>query len=1057
MSTGQAVGGVVGAVAGFAIAGPTGALYGAQLGMAAGGYLDPPEGPTQEGPRLSDLRVQTSTYGANIPRVYGTVATSGNVFWLENNKLKEVVKKKKSGGKGGGSSVTTKTYSYFATFAVGLCQGPIDGVRRIWVGADLMYDSASTDLETAFTTGKVSKYFTVYNGSDTQLPDSRMQADIGAANCPAYRGLAYIVVKDLPLAKYGNSLAGAQIRVEVQGAAGFVSAVVGEVLADRELDSFGSTCMSYFDSNGTAHLFSNGVYFRKGLTGSQERVAQIVPPISSNMAQSHCTTEPLMVVIDYPYHKVYNSVGALVAKIGEPHIISAVSYINGYYYFSDGRGYAISPGYAGETRVYEFSYAPQIDSVVTPVTQVYSGDYSLGSTIDDIYPIDGAYFCLTKDMNLQKRDASFAVLWSHDMAALYSLSGGAGWGGGDRYMIRANDAESCILFRHSLDAIYRATESGVTNLSAAGLSTGFYEYGGLGGATLSGDTLISCTVGVDPGPAQIRFVSLNSTTTGVVTLGEIVETEALLSGILLGPDLDLDDLTQPVAGYIVPKAGSIRSAIEPLRSAWPFDLIQSGYKLKAIPRGQSSVADAAVGDLGTDEQLRQSREMDIQLPQRVTVRYLDSGRAYDTNEQSTSRDNTESVNVSILDLPIVMSADQAAQVSERLIRLYMMERTEFTFTLPPTYGDLEPGDVVTITASYGVFELRLVTINYTSTGELKCTGRPNNPSTYTSTVTGDSGLQDPDTITVEGGSTALLIDCAVVDESVQDAPGFILAMYGASSGWSGGTLYRSADGNTWDDLQGVVGSVPAGVALNSLAAHDGHLIDLGSTLSVQLYAGDLESVTESQMLNGANIAAYGINGRWEIIRFMNAVLEIDGTYTLSGLWRGDRGTEWATGLHEDYDQFALISDADAAFIGTSSDQIGVSRDYRAITGGADIDSALTQTFTYAGENLECLSGVQAKGVRASGDLTITWQRRTRVGGAWRSYVDASLGEAVEAYQIDIYNGPSVVRTISTSTTSATYSAADQTTDFGSPQASIDVKIYQMSAAVGRGHPLEVTL
>jgi len=41
-SGGQVLGGVVGAVAGFFLGGgPTGAVYGAQIGMMAGGYLDP--------------------------------------------------------------------------------------------------------------------------------------------------------------------------------------------------------------------------------------------------------------------------------------------------------------------------------------------------------------------------------------------------------------------------------------------------------------------------------------------------------------------------------------------------------------------------------------------------------------------------------------------------------------------------------------------------------------------------------------------------------------------------------------------------------------------------------------------------------------------------------------------------------------------------------------------------------------------------------------------------------------------------------------------------------
>lgn len=110
MSTGQIIGGVVGAAAGFFLPG-VGFAIGAQVGLMIGGYLDPPKGPTVTGPRLSDLTVQTSTYGAVIPRLYGTIAVTGNIFWLEGNKLKETVHKTKSGGKGGGSKTTTQTYT----------------------------------------------------------------------------------------------------------------------------------------------------------------------------------------------------------------------------------------------------------------------------------------------------------------------------------------------------------------------------------------------------------------------------------------------------------------------------------------------------------------------------------------------------------------------------------------------------------------------------------------------------------------------------------------------------------------------------------------------------------------------------------------------------------------------------------------------------------------------------------------------------------------------------------------------------------------------------------
>jgi hypothetical protein len=89
----------------------------------------------------------------------------------------------------------------------------------------------------------------------------------------------------------------------------------------------------------------------------------------------------------------------------------------------------------------------------------------------------------------------------------------------------------------------------------------------------------------------------------------------------------------------------------------------------------------------------------------------------------------------------------------------------------------------------------------------------------------------------------------------------------------------------------------------------------------------------------------------------------------------------------------------------------------------------------------------------SGDWGFTWTRRSRVGGAWTSGTSVPLGEASEAYELDILNGlGAVVRTISVTSPTATYSAADQTSDFGSPQTSLDVVLYQISATVDRGFP-----
>jgi hypothetical protein len=92
------------------------------------------------------------------------------------------------------------------------------------------------------------------------------------------------------------------------------------------------------------------------------------------------------------------------------------------------------------------------------------------------------------------------------------------------------------------------------------------------------------------------------------------------------------------------------------------------------------------------------------------------------------------------------------------------------------------------------------------------------------------------------------------------------------------------------------------------------------------------------------------------------------------------------------------------------------------------------------------------------DLAITWVRRTRHGGAWRDLVDVPLNEASEAYEVDVLDGAGeVVRTLPSTTPSVVYTADDQVADFGAPQSSIDIAVYQLSAAVCRGFAGRATL
>lgn len=195
---------IAGAVIGSVIPG-VGTAVGAMIGGAIGGALF---APTIKGPRLTDLTVTASTYGNEIPRLYGTMRLAGNVIWSAG--IKET-KKKKSAGKGGAKQTT---YTYSCSFAVAFCQGPVDKVLRIWADSKVIEVSGFRGLTGAaigdFIAAKFGKKSGVkvrfYAGDDEQLPDSVIETTLGAGNAPAYRGLCYLVFENLPLEDYGNRI-----------------------------------------------------------------------------------------------------------------------------------------------------------------------------------------------------------------------------------------------------------------------------------------------------------------------------------------------------------------------------------------------------------------------------------------------------------------------------------------------------------------------------------------------------------------------------------------------------------------------------------------------------------------------------------------------------------------------------------------------------------------------------------------------------------------------------------------------------------------------------------
>lgn len=1071
-STGQILGTVVGAVVGYFVP-VVGWAAGAAIGGAVGGAIDPPKGPKIEGPRLNDLSVQTATYGAVIPRVYGTVALMGNIFWLENNQLQERSKTESQGGKGGGGGAESTTYSYYATFAVGLCEGPIAGVRRIWVGSKLIYDAGSDDISTIIASNESAGLFTIHTGSDTQLPDDRMQATLGVANTPAYRGLAYVVFKDYPLVDHGNSLLGAQVKVEVcSNYSAAIPRKIGQIIVGGFPANYrprpivktedGLLSIYAYDTGGGFNLI-DGDYFPKkesifiasypdGLKGlSKDGTIDIIRPMyfSSGMSSAR---------IGYLDKKnIWIAEWLSTSPIGGSKALMPIGSLINKNTFSLYGSYGDLTAHLPPSEISRYIFGASCSEDGNRII-VFTGN-SVGSYVST------RYFVL---------NAEFEMVNSGDVSLLTSGifnygNVSLGTGGGTSLANNGLKGWSCQKYSGGFSVYYFYIDlSG--NLLVSLVSTETFSGSGYVATMLSDGVFYVFGDSVN-GARLYSYTDNISVNPEKIDLSEIILSECVASSIISASDIDVTGLMQMVRGYRVSSVAAIRSGIEPLQGAWPFDVLQSGYKIKFKPRGSAVVSTVPAIDLDAHEfskaggvSITATREMDSILPARVVLKHIDINREYDQGEQYAERLNTSAVNISTVEMPIVMTATEAAANAEMLLYLYWLERHDISFSLPPTYSRLEPGDVLTVNADSATYELRLTAINYLPDGRLECSAKYNSAAVYSPTAIGEEGQSTGAVLTLTGSAAYELLDIPLLLDAT-DLPGFPVAMTGYLTGWPGGTVFRSDDaGQTWANLQTFVAPGAAmGSAGTALGSGRLGMFDAAGVLSVSLISGALSSVTEAALLNGANHFAYGAHGRWEIIAAKNCTLQGDGNYILTDLLRGRFGSEHACASHVSGDSVVLLDSNKLAFVTANLNTIGAIRTYRGITAGKAMSTDSDKAFTYTGVNLECLAPVYLNGNRhpTTNDWSLDWIRRTRIGGEWRDYVDATLGETTQAYEVEIYSSvayTTLKRTITgLATPAASYTSAQQVTDFGSNQTTLYVKVYQLSANVGRGYPLTTSI
>ena len=1026
----------------FKFLGVSAAGWGWLAGSLLGSALFGPKIPTQYGPRISDLKTPSGAYGVAIPKVFGTIKVAGRIIWASDIREVKIVKvyKKKFFFGLIKKKYTVVTYEYYADFAVAFCEGEAS-ITKVWFDQKVVFDESTSTTPDAVLGKNIN--MTSYEGTETQSPNPDLESAKGVGNVSAYRGLCYAVFTNVFLNKFG----------------GRIPAVSAEVVRSAPkqfpviLKSFPSGTFSAQCGSEVLPARLDGALIKSSSTPDKRIYwynieGQIVKevPYAITTLDIRCWSS----FNNAPEYNIFSLTSWYSYKLG---IIQTETGKYGYLRAPDGTIQTGSCVRCSSVAVFpdeeSFCYPYYVDSsnyglAVWTINEVLEGTglpYNYTTSLTDLVQSDIRNFWTSIDEN--------GFIW-----IIYMNSSGS-------FILAKLDSDLNIIYKSAplpLD-MPQWTAGGkgfVVANDRLWYATNVYDP-----YTLS---IISSVAATSPVYIRDKNMIISSDGLGAArffhadelpqkstwSLNFIIDEVSKEVG-LSTTDFDYSQLSSiSVNGYALSRPMTARAAIETLAQAFFFDMVESDGKLTAIPRGSSpsiSISSDHMIPEGDDKaELETTIVQELELPYRVEVGYIQKDK-YQTGLQHASRPDkaNDITNKYQIELAIVMDDNKAAQVAEVLLYDLWTAKNRVIFSVPYKYIELDPGDVINLSVNGSTRTIRITRIGYEAS-YLRVEGVYENPSIYNPIKQGGSSLgQLVESVGLDAPTEAQLLDIPILQDTDDDA-GFYFAgaPLGDSSAWSGSELYVSDDGAAWNGVGFVESAVPIGYAETVLGDGPTTIWDDGNTLTVRIYSGALNSATDIDVLNGQNYLLVGN----EIIQFGDAVQNADGTYTLSRLLRGRKGTEWATTGHAQYERVVLLDRASLDRVVYSSTYLNVKRLYRAPSVGQSVLDASQFEFTNTAIGLKPYSPVYLKAEDAGGgNYSVTWIRRTRVGGEWNDLIEVPLGEESEQYVVEVWRSGSMVSSTTVTTTSATVAAQPGDT----------IQVAQISAIVGNGYYASITI
>lgn len=1039
--SGREIGTVAGAlIVGYLTAGTGLAAYGTAIGGIAGGALGGAldKGPNTQGPRLEDLKVAGSTYGVGIPVLYGTERLAGNVIW-STDKLE--IPTTTSAGKGGGASNTS--YKYYVHMSIALCETPRDGsqvsIIQIFQDGKLIWDVHSgIPISSALATS-ADPYgsFVLWQGDEAQLPDPIEESWLGVGNVPAYRGI--VRVRMIAIECPGGRVP----QFSFVCSAGATTTTVGSTVATVPgyASNSGGSIVGFNTSQfDISHISGGAILYRTMRdANSLDREKSLGAPLGNCQGGWSLQSAWASYTSATNTFTITSTTGS--ASVGAPIDVS-----NGPMISFD----TLGGNYCGVSIVTPYNWF-----VLGAGGQSWTGTFS-GSDVCTAMCTNGttAYF-------IRQGASNDLVTVNIATGSVASIALPSGFGTTQHSHVMLDGGTDLYVYSTSAKSLWRRV-NGAWALWMTGLPAWNYT----DSVGVSGGLLYGCARGI--GSDAVVSIWRRAYVPGVAKASSIFADQFQRAGearydLSAVPDADT------VYGYKISTPASARANVDVLLNVFGYYIVDEDGLIK-VKRYQdiASVATVTYDELGQAEDgavpgdaMPLARTQTTDLARSITASYINPSFDFQTSSEKVVRMATTATADQSMQLAVAIAPGQAKNAAQ--MALDMMYRSQNTRTLKVSrkFAFVSPGDGVTVEYPKGTLQLWLV-LSATDTGVVcEWSVVPGDASLFTHTAVGSQGYTAQAVSPLPPQTNMTVLDVPIMQDSDNNGGLYVSGEGYSPGGWPGFTLEMGDDDTNLTDRGTVTTPCPTGFAESALGPWTPNMLDGKNSVVVNMGSDTLNSTTEALLMTSrANLAAIGVDGRWEFVQFMTASSLGGGRFLIYGLLRGQFGTERFAGTHQANDTFVLITKAGMLRPNMDVGSIGQVKSYRGVTLNRSINSTISQRFAnHAFGLLPYSPWNAAKSVDASNNQTLTWERRSRLStNSLRGNVP--LGEATEHYSIGFYTSntfATLAGTLTSATKTLTLTSAQQTAFGLTPGGTLYVHISQVSDSIGVGAPLEVSL